>query len=350
MRPEVVAVADAAADWSAEDQVALGVAREEAGDPAGAERHYARAVSLIHGYGPARQRLAALGAGHHRRAHALVAENKAVAACGALVRAVELDPTNAAARAELADLLARRGRRDLTKQCFVYHDPARGEAVYREAFLRTWEYVASAGLVGDYLEFGVLAGFTARICCETMRDLLQLRRAYLFDSFDGLPDYHSPVDAGSYDVAGRNVWADRMRFPDAYVAELGEPIHEHVARGLREVVSPDRVAIRKGFYSDTLREPVGTKAAVVHVDCDLYQSTREVLTRLYETDVFQDGCVLLFDDFNCFKASPYYGERRAFAEFLREQDRFEASPWFTYGFNGAAYFLHERPRAAAEGS
>jgi len=29
--------------------------------------------------------------------------------------------------------------------------------------------------------------------------------------------------------------------------------------------------------------------------------------------------------------------------FLEEQDRFEASPWFTYGFNGAAYFLHERP-------
>ena len=58
--------------------------------------------------------------------------------------------------------------------------------------------------------------------------------------------------------------------------------------------------------------------------------------------VFQDGCVLLFDDYNCFKASPYYGERRAFAEFLQEQHRFEASPWFTYGFNGAAYFLHER--------
>ena len=68
-----------------------------------------------------------------------------------------------------------------------------------------------------------------------------------------------------------------------------------------------------------------------------------MLTRLYEMDVFQDGCVLLFDDYNCFKASPYYGERRAFAEFLQEQHRFEASPWFTYGFNGAAYFLHERP-------
>ncbi|HEX4609503.1 MAG TPA: TylF/MycF/NovP-related O-methyltransferase [Urbifossiella sp.] len=333
------------ADFSAAAQVRFGAERQAADDPAGAERHYARALALIQGYPPARQKLRELSLLAHRQAGVRLAEGDTGGAVPLLVRTVELDPSNAEARAALAELIRARGRRDLTRQCFVYHDPVRGEQVYREAFLRTWEYVGAAGLLGEYLEFGVLAGFTARLNAEILRDLQMPRQLHLFDSFDGLPDYDSPVDATGYDVAGRDVWENKMRFGDDYVAALGEPIDRHVARGLWEVVSPDRVFVRRGFYSETLRRPVGVKAAVVHIDCDLYQSTREVLTRLYETDVFQDGCVLLFDDFNCFKASPYFGERRAFREFLQEQDRFEASPWFTYGFNGAAYFLHEKPVA-----
>jgi O-methyltransferase len=293
-------------------------------------------------YGPARDQLRILARDHAARARDHLDRGDAEAARPFLVKAVELDPVEAGHRRALAEVLDET-RRDVTKHCYVCLDPVRGERTYRETFLRALEYVAAAGIVGDYLEFGVLGGFTARIVCETMRDMLMLRRVHLFDSFEGLPEYDSPVDANSYDVAGRNVWADRMRFPDEFVAALGEPIDRHIHRGLSEVVSADRVCIRRGFFSDTLREPVETKAALVHIDCDLYQSTVEVLTRLYETDVLQDGCVLLFDDYNCFKASPYFGERRAFREFLAGQDRFEASPWFTYGFNGAAYFLHERP-------
>ncbi|MGH8643560.1 MAG: TylF/MycF/NovP-related O-methyltransferase, partial [Gammaproteobacteria bacterium] len=82
--------------------------------------------------------------------------------------------------------------------------------------------------------------------------------------------------------------------------------------------------------------------ALVHIDCDLYQSTVEVLWSLYRMDVFQDGCVLMFDDWNCNKASLNYGERRAFREFIEGQERFAHSPFFTYGFNGAAFFLHDR--------
>jgi len=329
-----------ASEWSAEAQVELGVACHEAGDLSGAERHYARAVALIQGYGPAKGRLVQLSQHHHREAYARMAEERPVAALAALVRAIELDPTNAAARSELALLISVRNRRDITKQCFVYHDPARGERIYRETFLRAWEYIASSGIPGEYLEFGVLGGFTARICCETLRDMLMLRQVHLYDSFDGLPEYTSPVDATSYDIAGRNLWADKMRFPDEYVAALGEPIHLHIARGLREVVSRDRVFVHRGFFSDTLRTPPDVKAAVVHLDCDLYQSTVEVLTSLADGDVFEDGCVLLFDDYNCFRASPQFGQRRAFREFLDSHDGYEASPWFTYGFNGAAYFLH----------
>ena len=327
---------------SAAEQVALGRRQQEAGNLAGAEAHYARALALVHMYGPAREQLRVLARYHAGRAAALLERGDPDEARRLYVKAVELDPAEPAHRRALAALLDPTAP-DVTKTCYVYLDPVRGEKIYRETFLRALEYVAASGLVGEYMEFGVLGGFTARIVCETMREMLMLRRVYLFDSFDGLPEYTSPVDANSYDVAGREVWGDRMRFPDEFVAALGEPLDRHIHRRLGEVVSGDRVRVRRGFYSDTLREPTGDKAALLHIDCDLYQSTVEVLTWLYETDALQDGCVLLFDDFNCFKASPYFGERRAFREFLEGQDRFEATPWFTYGFNGAAYFLHERP-------
>lgn len=332
----------APSDLSAADQVAVGRARQAEGNLAAAESHYARALALVHSYGPARAQLAVLAKHAFARARVALDQCDPVAARPFLVKAVELDPRNAEYRAALAEVLDPT-RRDVTKQCFVHFDQARGEAVYREAFLRALEYVASSGIVGDYMEFGVFGGFTARIVCEHLRDMGMLRNVHLFDSFEGLPPFTSPVDADSYDVAVRGVWAENMCFPADFIAELGEPIDRHIHRGLSEVVSADRVRIRRGYFSDTLQEPIGAKAAIVHVDCDLYQSTRDVFTRLYDTDVLQDGCVLMFDDWNCFKASPYFGERRAFREFLAEQDRFEATAWFTYGFNGAAFFLHERP-------
>ena len=84
------------------------------------------------------------------------------------------------------------------------------------------------------------------------------------------------------------------------------------------------------------------KAALVHMDCDLYQSTVEVLDFLERSDALQDGCVVMFDDWNCNKASPWFGERRAFREFLERQDRYTSSQFFTYGFNGAAFILHDK--------
>jgi len=52
--------------------------------------------------------------------------------------------------------------------------------------------------------------------------------------------------------------------------------------------------------------------------------------------------VLMFDDWNCNKASPNYGERKAFQEFLEKQGKYTSSLFFTYGFNGASFFLHDR--------
>jgi O-methyltransferase len=317
------------------------------GDESGALHHYFAALNVIYGYGPARADLVPISQRYFETACSLGKEGSTREARQWLVKAIELDPTNQPAREQLQELLKKQRRWDLTKQCYVYPDRVRGEAIYRETFLRALEYVAIAGIPGDVVEFGVLGGYTARIICETMRDLFSFRGLHLFDSFEGLPEYTSPIDADSYDVAGRNLWADRMRFPDSFVeTQLGVPIDVHFHASLSDVIGPERIAVHRGFFSEVLSKPLPLKAALIHVDCDLYQSTKEVFERLFEMDALQDGSVVLFDDFNCFKASPDAGERRAFREFLGRQTRFEASPFFTYGFNGAAFFLHEREAAA----
>lgn len=319
----------------------LGKAAQDAGRYDEAFAHYRRALGLIHKYGPTQAEMRVLSTVYAADARKVLS-NDVSAAKRLLVRALELDPENRDAATRLDKIIADEGKRDLTKHCFVFYDPKRAETVHREAVLRCLEYVSIAGVTGDVLEFGVLAGWSSRIFCESIRHLMNPADIHLFDSFDGLPDYTSEIDVKSYEIAGRNIWSDKMRFSDHFQKDLGSTIDVHVRDRLGEIISPNRIHVYRGFYSDSLKKPLNVKAAIVHIDCDLYQSTVEVLWALHEFKVFQDGCVLMFDDWNCNKASPNYGERRAFQEFLEQQDQYTSSPFFSYGFNGAAFFLHDR--------
>jgi len=340
IKPQPVAIPiDASMD--AQHHHMLGKTAQDAGKYDEAFAHYRRALGLIHKYGPTRAEMQVLSTVYATEARK-VAGGDAAAAKRLLVRALELDPDNRDANTRLEKIIADEGRRDLTKHCFVFYDPKRAETVHREAVLRCLEYVSIAGVTGDVLEFGVLAGWSSRIFCESIRSLMNPADIHLFDSFDGLPDYTSDIDVKSYEIAGRNIWSDKMRFSDNFQKDLGSTIDVHVRDRLGEIISPDRIHVYRGFYSDSLKKPLNVKAAIVHIDCDLYQSTVEVLWALHEYKVFQDGCVLMFDDWNCNKASPNYGERRAFQEFLEQQNQYTSSPFFSYGFNGAAFFLHDR--------
>lgn len=312
------------------------------GDLDGAYVNYATALAIVHRHHPSLEGLREIARIEFEAGAKLLRDGDRERARRSLVRAIEADPDNEAIGAALAPLAESPTGYDLTRQCFVFYDPQRAERIHRETVLRVMEYVSIAGVVGDVLEFGVLGGWSARIFCETMRHLRTMARIHLFDSFEGLPQYDSAVDRESYEIGGRNLWQDRMRFPDDFVAALGGSVDGHIRRQLSGIVREERIAVYKGFYSETLAADLPLRASVVHVDCDLYQSTVEVLTGLYRMDALQDGCVIMFDDWNLNKASPNYGERRAFDEFLAAQDRYAATPFFTYGFNGAAFFLHDR--------
>jgi O-methyltransferase len=322
--------------FSADHFFRLGEDARRAGDDAAAFAYYARANSLIYRHGPTAQALLAMSNECHEASKVATED----ARLPLLVRSLEMNPRNTDARAAIAKAADSAPGTDLTKTCFVFYDTERARAMHQESYRRALEFVTLGGVVGDIMEFGVLGGWSARIFCETMRDIFNLSNIRLFDSFEGLPEYDSEVDQLSYEIAGRNVWSDKMKFPDEFLRQFGQPHHLHIREKLSEIIRAERIFVHKGFYSETVKTPPEGKASIVHFDCDLYQSTVEVFKGLNNGKCFQDGTVLLFDDWNCNRGNPNFGQRRALQEFLSGQSDFTATPWYTYGFNGAAYILH----------
>ena len=327
---------------SAEDYFQLGLSARSQGDDDLAFNHFAHAIALT-GHESAKAEMQTMAQECLDQAYEMIGSGDVdvLVLKDLLVRAVEMAPRNSKNREALARLIAPYEEPDLTKKCFIFYDGDRADFIHREAYRRAIEYVTIGGLSGDILEFGVLGGWSSRIFCELMRDLGNYSRIHLFDSFEGLPEYTSDVDVNSWEIGGRKIWTDKMRFPDEFLKQFFSAHHEHIRTRLSELIRRERIFVYKGFYSETLKEDLPIKASVVHIDCDLYQSTKDVLWSLYRMDAFQDGCVLLFDDWNCNRASPKQGERLAFAEFLENYPRFSATPWYSYGYNGMAFHLHD---------
>jgi hypothetical protein len=215
-----------------------------------------------------------------------------------------------------------------------HHSALRARYIYKEAFYVAIDYLISNQVLGPVLEFGSRSGFTSRCLGETMAERNYPGKLYLFDSFEGLPDIKADVDLRSPEVHEQKVWfKGAMAMPDDTV--------ELIANDLQKFMQPYQFEIVKGFFSETLpralpKEPV----AMVHIDCDLYQSTMEVLESLNERNLLQNGAILMFDDYNTSKADPRMGERRALADLLLSNKALSVSPFLSYNWHGQAFILH----------
>lgn len=150
---------------------------------------------------------------------------------------------------------------------------------------------------GHVLEFGVFKGRSIR---ELARALPR-RTIHGFDSFEGLPAAWKRSDTSTY-AAGH--------FHPGAVPEVA-----------------DNVRLWPGFFDESLpgwlREHAGP-AALVHVDCDLYESTAVVLAQL--DDRLVAGSIIVFDELCDWTASGVYpnwraGEWRALAEWAATRGR-----------------------------
>jgi hypothetical protein len=139
---------------------------------------------------------------------------------------------------------------------------------------------------GLYLESGVFSGCTVNHIAGQID-----RTVYGFDSFEGLPErWRDGIDAGQFKPRG----------------------------GVLPKVRPN-VELVKGWFDKTLPSFLGRypeNVSFIHVDCDLYSSTKTIFTCLGPR--VQPGTVIVFDEyFNYFGWKE--GEFKAFQEFISSE-------------------------------
>jgi len=156
--------------------------------------------------------------------------------------------------------------------------------------------LCSVAPAGSFVGCGTFRGGSASILAQSGED----RVLWLFDSWAGFP-YTGEIDA---DRRGRH--ASRGDFNSAY-----EEVENFLVRRCR--VSTTRLHLASGWFEDTLpahKHEIGP-IAVLHIDCDLYSSTRTSLSHLFDQVV--EGGVVVVDDYG-----DWEGCRRAVDEFIAE--------------------------------
>jgi O-methyltransferase len=210
--------------------------------------------------------------------------------------------------------------------------PRGAAAWYRESdetdkfrhILEAVNYIRVAQLPPTFFEFGCHSGRTFAAGLEAASHLGVSLDAYAFDSFQGLPETTREVDgifeAGSF-------------------ATSRQEFERIISRRTGVRLRADQVI--EGYYVDSLTPELARRlpeeVGIVHIDVDLYSSTRTLLA--FVRPFLANGTVLLFDDWFCFPPGREMGERRAATEFLAEHPTIELIEWKAYSTFGMSFFV-----------
>ena len=135
-----------------------------------------------------------------------------------------------------------------------------------------------------FLEFGTYKGESINFCSSLMPEV----KFYGFDTFEGLSESFSIWKKGRFDIKGK----------------------------LPKV--NDNVSLIKGYFNETLPkflEEHKEKAAFIHIDCDLYSSTKTVFDNIYDRIV--PNTVIQFDEYYNYPGWRNH-EFKAFQEFCKK--------------------------------
>jgi hypothetical protein len=204
-------------------------------------------------------------------------------------------------------------------------------------FVSAVDYINYERVPGDIVELGVFTGLSLVLLAraQTFDPKGLERRIVGVDSFAGLPpsgEAHARWQAG--DCAKNALWHPTLA--------VGEPVTPDAVRELFDACGLPHPQLYAGRFADILPTvvPQHPEVALVHVDCDLYESTRDALAGL--APALQDGTMLLFDDWFHYKGHPMKGEARALAEFLDEHPEWCAVHYRSYGTFCNAFILSRK--------
>jgi O-methyltransferase len=184
-------------------------------------------------------------------------------------------------------------------------------------------FVAGNQVEGDYYEFGVFEGVGSFIPAYNFFKLAKLNvNFYAYDSFEGLPE---PKDKEKFQFYKGQYSCSLINFK----------------KNLRSCkVDMNKIKLVKGWFKDTLKEEAKGKASIIFVDCDLEESSKQVLN--YITPLIQDGTIILFDDYYCFKGNENFGQRKVFAEWLKKNPNLKATEFRKFWWHGESFIINKK--------
>lgn len=192
-------------------------------------------------------------------------------------------------------------------------------------------FLKTSNIEGDYLEFGVFRGKTFVSAFHSLKNLNSARmKFYAFDSFEGLP----PLKGSD---------SDYEAFKEG---QFAYGLNDFKANLNSHGVDLSRCSFVPGWFDESLNDktkstlPV-SKAAVIYIDCDLYESTVPVLD--FITGYLQTGTIIAFDDWFCFAGAPDHGEQRAVAEWLDKNKHISLTEYTNMGNAGKAFIVYVKP-------
>ncbi|WP_271570358.1 TylF/MycF/NovP-related O-methyltransferase [Bradyrhizobium sp. CCBAU 11386] len=198
-----------------------------------------------------------------------------------------------------------------------------------EFFQAAQAYLQVNRIDGSYLEFGCHEVNTFRMALNTLGQYgkpNKIDHFWAFDSFCGMPEPEG--------IDKQKIWRANMNFTS----------QENFLRIVRR--DSHRVRTVKGFYSQSLAGlslPQDQLPALAYIDCDYYSSTKEVLEWL--SPYLRHGCLIAFDDWDCYFGDDDRGQRLAFREFREAQTgRLHFVQFMKINSGGFAFICLEREK------
>jgi len=203
----------------------------------------------------------------------------------------------------------------------VSHNLAKYEAIKKGMYQTALEHTN-----GDYLEFGVFTGSSFNYAMQMNRKLQYLgdmhTSFYGFDSFKGF---------GEKDVD------DEHPFFKDDIFSINE---KKVKKNIKKFSRGANYRLIDGFFEDSIKgkdikEFNIEKSRLVLIDCDLRAPT-EIALEFIKSSI-QEGTIILFDEYNCYKGNVNKGEYIAFEKFKSGLYGFGFRRIFDYGYSGRAF-------------
>ena len=185
---------------------------------------------------------------------------------------------------------------------------------------------------GSYLEFGVFTGSSFNYAMKVNKRIEKLGYKNMdcefigFDSFQGFGDIKKDDEHPNY---------------KDHVFSVNEG---KILRNIEKCAKGQKYRIIKGFYKDTIKNKTTKdlkieKAKIVMIDCDLKEPTTLALEFIKPS--FQEGTIILFDDYVFFKGSKDKGEYGAFEDFKKKHPEILFRRIFDYGYGSRAFIVHK---------